>query len=581
VIYIAPMPADNPIFILNRRAFDLFDTRSAACIARFQDPSAAVFRLDGPEPDWLTPVLKPEDTVVLLGIGDGSKILQLLNLPCARILVVECEVAACVAVLCCHDFSAALAGGRLRLFLVPAASPIAREISLRECTAELVDRLHHPDGTLHFVDTASTTNHRDFYAAMRQGVQDAARITHEFAQARAPAAAYDVTVVSPCCAIFDDLAQCFHRLGLKTQLLRVPDRHGVWTAAERRAAQLGLASSPSRLVVTRNRSLFETEDPTAYPQPEALIQGNTAMWWWDVPNLATFIDLRHPRGKARSFGFARDILALLPQGAEWLPPGARTAFVEAGAQSGIAQDISVSFVGQSRLQDLHANLRHLGRVLRDLGGNAPALAKDLDQARGYELLHGYLMQHYRDIQDAIAMLVPAFPAHAYYLRYLLEMAVSGAFRIAAIERLVREGVEISVYGDDDWLKVEGVTTRSFKGLLDSAELPTLYRRSRINLNLNFMQVSSTVNPKVLDIAAAGGVVLTDYRPELELLYPDPAARPFAFHTLDQLAEKIDALQQTDLTHHRHAVREHTCRHHTLQQRAQWFAKNFGLVQGDS
>lgn len=571
------MPADTTIFARNRCALELFDPRAAACIARLPAPIADAYRLDEPEPDWFPPALKADDSVVLQGIGDGSKILQILNLPFIRILVVECEMAACLAVLCRHDFAAAVAAGRLRLLLLPAASAITHEISLRECMSELVDRLHHDAGTLHFVATASTLRHNDFFEAVREGVQNAARTIGSFRQMPSKAAVYDVTVVSPCCAIFDDLAQCFHRLGLKTQLLRVPDSHGVWTADERRAAQAGLASVPSRLVITRNRALFETEHATGYPQPEALIPGRAAMWWWDVPNLATYIDLCHPRGETRAFGFARDILPLLPQGAEWLPPGARSAFVEAGAQPQIAQDLGVSFVGQSRLQDLRANLRHLGLVLHDLGGSAPALAKDIDHALGYAHLHSYLVQHQRDIQDAIAPLSSAFPAHAYFLRYLLEMAVSGAFRIAAIERLAGEGVALSVYGDDDWLKVAGVTRQNFKGLLAPAELPDLYRRSRINLNLNFMQVSSTVNPKVLDIAAAGGVALTDWRPELDLLYPDPAARPFAFDSLDQLAEKIGALLQADLTHHRQAVREHTLRHHTLQKRAHWLAQYFSLL----
>ena len=577
MVHIASMPTVLPLFARNRRALELFDPRSAACVARYPEPSAAALGGDVPEPEWTPPAVKAEDTVVLLGIGDGSRLMKLLDLPCSRIVAAECEMAACLAALCRFDLSAALAAGRLRLLLMPAAAAVAREIFLRECMSELVDRLHRAGGALQLVGNAATPYQIDFFDAVSRGVQDAVRSTADFANVCAPAAAYDVTVVSPCCVIFDDLAQCFHRLGLKAQLLRVPDTRGAWSADERRAVRLSLASAPSRLVVTRNRALFETEQATAYPQPEALIPGKTAAWWWDVPNLATHIDLRHPRGGGRAFGFARDILPLLPQGAEWLPPGARTAFVDAGAQAETAPDIGVSFVGQSRLQDLHANLRHLRSVLRDLGGNAPALAKDIERAGRYEQLHGYLARHQREIQEAIVTVAPAYPAHAYYLRYLLEMAVSGAFRIAAIERLVRDGVEICVYGDEDWLKVAGVTPRNFKGLCDPAELPALYRRSRINLNLNFMQVSSTVNPKVLDIAAVGGVALTDYRPELDLLYPDPAARPFAFHSLDRLAEKIDAIEQVDLTSHRQAVRAHTCRHHTLQQRAAWLARYFGLA----
>jgi spore maturation protein CgeB len=43
------------------------------------------------------------------------------------------------------------------------------------------------------------------------------------------------------------------------------------------------------------------------------------------------------------------------------------------------------------------------------------------------------------------------------------------------------------------------------------ELVKLYKASRINLNITKVQHKSAVNPKVFDIACAGGFVLTDYR----------------------------------------------------------------------
>jgi hypothetical protein len=528
--------------------------------------------------NWLPPVLKAEDTLVLLGVGDGAELMQAIRQPFARILVVECEIGACRALLCSFDISAAVATGRVRLLSMPVLCAATCEIFLRECHVELTECLHRPNGTLHFVKTATTAMHAVFYDSLREGAQDAIRLVNKFSQAVAPVLHYDVTVISPCCPIFDDLAQCFNRLGLKVQLLRVPDLPGAWSTEKRQAAQLSLANAPSRLVITRNRCLLEAEKASDFPQPEAMIPGTTVMWWWDVPNLAHHIELRHPRGEARAFGFARDILTLLPQGAEWLPPGARSSCVEAGMQADIAQDIDVSFVGQSRLQVLHASIDTLQTVLHELDGNTRAFTKDVALARGYAQLHAYLMRHYLDIRESIASLSRAYPAHAYYLNYVLEMAVTGAFRLAGVERLLAEGIEVAVYGDDDWLKVPGMKASNLKGLIAPADLPALYRRSRLNLNLNFMQVSSTINPKVLDIAAAGGAVLTDYRPELELLYQEPAVRPFAFHSLDELPEKVEALLKVDLTDYRHALRDHTCRHHTLQQRALWIAHKFGLLQ---
>lgn len=567
----------SSLFERNLDALALFDSRSAACIKRFERPSANTGLHNTPA-QWTGPALKAGDTVVLFGSGDGSELTAFLSQPLGRGLIVECDMQALAGMLAVIDLSDALSHGRLRFLLMPETSAVSREISLRECNVELVHVLFQPQGSLHFVSTSGSARHASFYEAVRGGVQQALSLAGKLSQARAATPSFDVTVISPCCAIFDDLAQCFGRLGLKTQLLRVPDVVGTWNAEQREAAQIGLASAASRLVITRNRALFECEQASSLSMPEALLPGNTLMWWWDVPNLAHHIEMRHARGEGRAYGFARDILPLLPQGAEWLPPGARTPFVEAGMQPEIEQNIKVSFVGQSRLQGLHANITHLGKVLQDLGGNASVLGKDLARARGYVGLHAYLVKHQPELRSAIDALSGAYPAHAYYLNYVLDMAVTGAFRIAAIEHLMKEGTEIAVYGDEDWLKVEGVTSKQFKGLIAPADLPNLFRRSKLNLNLNFMQVSSTINPKVLDIVAAGGVALTDYRPELDVLYSDPAVRPFAFHALEQLSKMIDTLLKLDLRHYRQAVREHTCRHHTLQQRALHIAHRYGLLQ---
>jgi hypothetical protein len=511
-------------------------------------------------------------------MGEGSDIAELLDERHAAVVVIEPSPHECLRAFRRHDFSAALAAGRLRLMIVSPTEFSAGEISLRECAAELIARLHRPGSVLRFLAPNPASASTGFFEALSRALEDAAHTVAAFAAVPKVQPAFDVTVVSPACAIFDDLAHCFHRLGLRVRLMRVPDRGGVWTDDDVREARLSLAQAPSRLVVTRNRVLLESQVPLPYPQVDALMPGQFAAWWWDVPNVASHVDLRHRRGNACSFGFARDILPHLAEGAEWLPPGARTAFVEAGTQPEPEQDIVTSFVGQSRLQVLQATIRQMRETLRDLGAHAPAIAKDLEDFRSYRALHAYLADRYDDVAMIAAALEPPFPAHAYFLRYLLDMAVTAAFRIAAIERVLAEGIEVAIYGDDDWLKVPGVTSAAFRGECRQADLPALYRRSRINLNLNFMQVASTVNPKVLDVAAAGAVALTDYRPELDVLYPDPSARPFAFGSLDELPERVRALLGMDLAQHRQAVRAQTCAQHTLQHRALWLARRFGLVR---
>jgi len=571
------MAEPRSLYLDNFDALRSFDRQAAMRLEIELSRAGVSARPIDAEGAWVPVGYPPQDSVVLLGAGDGGRLERLLATTPAQVIVAECDAVAWRHLLERVALANALESGRLRLLVPCCASPVSREVSLRECLPLLLDRLHRPGGTLHFMETATTAWHAGFYHELRDGVLAGARTVGEFRQAASAGFAYDVTVISPCCEIFDDLARCFQRLGLATQLLRVPDSRGVWSDRERRETLLSLARNPSRLIVTRNRVLFEAELPNDYAQIESLIPGQVVSWWWDVPNLATHAECRYPRGQAIAMGFARDILRQLPAGSEWLPPGARSGFVDAGMQSLNGHDLPATFVGQSRIGLVHSNVATLARVLADLGGDGGALAADLGRFEGYERLYRYLLRQRDAVVATIRALHAAFPVHAYFMRYLFDMALTGAFRVAAIERLVREKLPVVIYGDDDWLKVPGVAARHFEGLIHPAELPGLYRRSALNLNLNFMQVSSTVNPKVLDIAAAGAAVLTDYRPEVDILYPDPASRPFVFHDLDELPERVQSLLRRDLARQCEAVREHTVRHHTLQQRAQRLAARFGLI----
>lgn len=510
------------------------------------------------------------------GSGEGHEVAWALANEHVQVRVLECDASALVAVLSVIDVSEALLSGRLVWQLLACHSAVTQEISLRECLSTLIDKCRPRKGAIHWLSTTTTAAHAEVYRSLQEALHQA--ILRETPRKGTSLAvpSFEVTVISPCCAIFDDLALCFSRLGLKTQLLRVPDRSGMWSQEQRQEALRGLVSQPSALVMSRNRALFETEYPLEPSQPEAYLPGQVAFWWWDVPNLATHCDLLFPHGAAQSLAFARDLLTLLPQGSTWLPPGARSPFVEAGLLPLPQPTILVSFVGQSRLGALHANLKFLGTTLQALGHTPRYLGKELEGFRSYIKLHDYLSRHENEWGAIIDVIASKHPAHAYYLRYILAMAVTGAFRIAAIERLVKDGVTIQLWGDEEWLNVPGVTAAHYQGLLDPAQLPELYRHSRINLNLNFMQVSSTVNPKVLDIAATGGLVLTDERPELQQLYPDPAVRPLVFNSLNQLTERVQTLLGMNLTVYQNSVREHTHLHHTLQQRAAWLAHHYGL-----
>lgn len=563
------------ILTQNLQALELFDARTAAIMRHADNTVAAI--VPAPDAPWTLPIFSREDTFVFLGVGQGDRLLTALKQTACAILIIEFNVPALRRFLQHYDLTPALFSGRLRCVLPSMATPPLAEIALQEITAEIAAYLQRAQGALHFVATSALPPQAELYQSVCASAGNMASFINAIKTAPTHPLAYDVTVISPCCAIFDDLAHCFHKLGLRTQLFRVPDVSRRWTGTQRQEAIHHLIQEPSRLIITRNRALFEREYPDEYPQPETFLAGEKVHWWWDVPNLATHIDLLYPQGETHNLCFARAMLPLQLQGAQWLPPGAQSRFVEAAAGDMPEQDIALSFVGQSRVENVHHHLANLCSGLTALCGNLGKVIKSACSiTQGYEALYRRITQRQPEIIEALHKIQRRYPTPVYYLKYLLDMAVTGAFRIAAIERLQRTNIDIMVYGDEGWLKAGVVPPRLFRGVIAPQDLPSLYRRSRINLNLNFMQVSSTVNPKVLDISACGGVVLTDYRPELEQLYPNPAVRPFAFHTLDEMVGMIDNLRTADLTQYVAATARHTREHHTLQQRAAWIAKRFNL-----
>ncbi len=88
-----------------------------------------------------------------------------------------------------------------------------------------------------------------------------------------------------------------------------------------------------------------------------------------------------------------------------------------------------------------------------------------------------------------------------------------------------------------------------------------------------MQVSSTVNPKVFDIAAMGAVPLSDYRPELDELFPDASVRPKSFQSLEELPDRVSDLLHQDLDGYRYRLAAYTRQHHSLVNRARWIMEN--------
>lgn len=470
---------------------------------------------------------------VLPGIGTGDTVDGLLRAG-HRVVVLEPE--ACLVRWLLHhfDWSEAIHAATLRIRVPNFTTPEFVELSLLESGAELQGIMESEAPQVGEVDPGHPRAQilRELVLAARLPGELSRRVQGWPSVKQPPAV--DIAILSPNCLIFDDLARAFEEQGVSTKLIHVTDQPRAWSRTRWLHAARELRDAAPRFIIARNRTLLETANPRERLDLQRALPAPVIRWWWDVPNVASHLE-EWQAPSTPGYAFARGILEKLPPGNRWLPPAARSVFAQVPLEAGRQRQAVILFVGQSRLDPLRS---HVNALANNLAGGAGAdLAAAVNRTRSMSELHDALRAAESDCAEAIHRLRPALPAHAYYLDYLLAMSVTAAFRLAAIERLVRAGLALVVHGDDGWLRSGAVAAEQFRGLVHPDRLAELYASVRLNLNLNFMQVSTTVNPRVLDIVAAGGGVLTDRRPELAELFPDPAARPATFEHLDDLVDR--------------------------------------------
>ena len=534
------------------------------------------------DPALHTTLSDPNAVWVAMGCGEGERIRQLLETTKNKIIVIEPEAALLQYFFAQGDYTKAIQQGRLEAHIPNLTHFSASEVNLHELCTRLQQALsvHH---VLNWLATGSTQLNKSLYDAVQTATHFTVSITNRYPPQKVKQEAvwrYDVTVISPMCAIFDDIAQTLAQLGLRVQLYRIPDDHRDWNDTRWEKAVNDLRMEPSKYILCRNRSLLETINPRRRFNFETILPGEIRSWWWDVPNISTMIDQQQSSCKKPAFAFARDILKLLPEGSIWLPAAARSQFCIAGGadQPVLKTDLDITFVGQSRFSLVYRNLNVIADALTLFGGrDEQSLGKALSTQRNIEQIYTLLCEHRSALKAWCKRFQLIQPSYSYYLDYLIEMVRTAAFRILAIKRVADHGLPITVFGDEEWLS-EGVVKRAqYGGLIAPDQLPQVYMRSKVNLNLNFMQVSSTVNPKVLDMAACNSVVLTDYRPELDDLYAESNCRPFSFHDFDELLNKAEFLLNEPLSEYKQRLGQFTRRHHSMRTRVTQLASKFELL----
>ncbi len=105
-------------------------------------------------------------------------------------------------------------------------------------------------------------------------------------------------------------------------------------------------------------------------------------------------------------------------------------------------------------------------------------------------------------------------------------------------------VGLDIFGDDNWKRC-GVDGIRFHPSVDYyRELPGVYNRSAISLNLTSLQMPTAVNQRVFDVPLAGGFLIADYQEDLELLF-NGSNEVATFSDLEELPELVEYYLRND------------------------------------
>jgi spore maturation protein CgeB len=130
--------------------------------------------------------------------------------------------------------------------------------------------------------------------------------------------------------------------------------------------------------------------------------------------------------------------------------------------------------------------------------------------------------------------------------------------------LASDGLE--VFGDDGW---RGAGVAPAPPADYAAELPDVYRFSRINFNMTSVQMPTAVNQRVFDCPAAGGFLLTDAQADLDDLFDAPK-ETVRYHGVEEARDLIrhyasNDSGRTEIVRH---ARTRILAEHTYERRLQ-------------
>lgn len=217
----------------------------------------------------------------------------------------------------------------------------------------------------------------------------------------------------------------------------------------------------------------------------------------------------------------------------------RLAALQNGADMREKYSSDISFVGSLYSEPKHRLYDKFQGISRYARGYLDGLIRAQLHVRGYNFLREMLSA---DILEEMQKAYPtnpnadtALPPEGVYADYVLARQVTAVERREILE-LLGQSHPVDLYTYESGVTIPGVTN---KGKLDYyAEMPFVFRNSKINLNITLRSIQTGIPLRAFDIMGSGGFLLSNYQQELfEYFEPDT---DFVYYTdYEDLVEKVN------------------------------------------
>ena len=151
--------------------------------------------------------------------------------------------------------------------------------------------------------------------------------------------------------------------------------------------------------------------------------------------------------------------------------------------------------------------------------------------------------------------------------YYLGMRVSQLERIRLLNMLAKD-YNVELFTRSNTLALEGVKVHG--GVSTHKEMPEIFNRSKINLNITIRPIQTGLSQRVWDVLGCGGFLLTNYQMEIPE-YLQVGADLDCYENPDELKEKVAYYlkheeKRMEIAHHGYETvkNKHTCRHRVAE-----------------